>query len=129
MSTKLITNLSDLRKKIRKKNCSMSWGIRYPHVGHINYFKAAKKNGDILVVSITGNEFVNKGPGRPAFNVHERLGCVSALEIVDYVYVSENETAIEVIKKLEPNFYCKGLDYYDKPNDENLKKEISQLKK
>ena len=54
---------------------------------------------------------------------------VSALEIVDYVYVSDNETAIDVIKKLEPNFYCKGLDYHNKSNDKNLKKEISQLKK
>ena len=66
-----------------------------------------QKNGDILVVSITGNKFVNKGPGRPAFNVKERLGCVSALEIVDYVYVSDNETAIDVIKNLSPIFIVK----------------------
>ena len=107
MSTKLITNLSDLRKKIRKKIVLCHGVFDILHVGHINYFKAAKKNGDILVVSITGNKFVNKGPGRPAFNVKERLGCVSALEIVDYVYVSDNETAIDVIKNLSPIFIVK----------------------
>ncbi len=129
MSTKLITNLSDLRKKIIKKIVLCHGVFDILHVGHINYLKEAKGNGDILVVSITSNEFVNKGPGRPAFNIQQRLSCVSALEIVDYVYVSDNETAIDVIKKLQPDFYCKGLDYYHKSNDINLKKEINQLKK
>jgi len=41
------------------------------HLGHINYFKSAKKLGDVLVVSVTNNKFVNKGPGRPAFNLKE----------------------------------------------------------
>jgi len=129
MSSKLITNLSNIRK-VNKSKIVLCHGVfDLLHIGHINYFEAAKKNGNILVVSITSNEFVNKGPGRPAFNIQQRLNCVSALEIVDYVYVSENETAIDIIKQLQPNFYCKGLDYYDKPNDLNLKKEINQLKK
>ena len=37
------------------------------HFGHLEHFKEAKK-GDILIVSITPDRFVNKGPGRPAFN-------------------------------------------------------------
>ena len=38
------------------------------HPGHIQHFLAAKKQVDILVVSITADKFVNKGPGRPIFN-------------------------------------------------------------
>ena len=124
-----LESFSSLRKKFKEKKIVLCHGVfDLLHIGQINYFEAAKKNGNILVVSITSNEFVNKGPGRPAFNIQQRLNCVSALEIVDYVYVSENETAVDVIKKLQPNFYCKGLDYYDKSNDLNLKKEINQLK-
>jgi cytidyltransferase-like protein len=37
------------------------------HPGHVRHLKSAKKLGDVLVVSITADEFVNKGPGRPAF--------------------------------------------------------------
>ena len=37
------------------------------HVGHLKHFREARTFGDILVVTITPDEFVNKGPGRPAF--------------------------------------------------------------
>ena len=37
------------------------------HIGHIRYLQAAKKMGDILVVTITPDRFVAQGPGRPAF--------------------------------------------------------------
>lgn len=73
MSSKLITNLSNIRK-VNKSKIVLCHGVfDLLHIGHINYFEAAKKNGNILVVSITSNEFVNKGPGRPAFNIQQRL--------------------------------------------------------
>ena len=34
------------------------------HIGHIRYFNQAKKHGDILVVTVTPDRFVNKGPGQ-----------------------------------------------------------------
>src|SRR5580658_1034700 len=37
------------------------------HIGHLRHLKSASEFGDILVVSITGDKFVNKGPDRPAF--------------------------------------------------------------
>jgi len=37
------------------------------HIGHIRHFEAAKAMGDVLVITLTPDRFVNKGPHRPAF--------------------------------------------------------------
>ena len=87
------------------------------HVGHIKHFKEAKNFGDILIVSITPDEFVNKGPGRPAFSTSLRLEALSALESVDYVVANKWPTAEEIIKIIQPNVYCKGPDYKNHSDD------------
>ena len=38
------------------------------HPGHIQHFEAAKREGDILIVTVTPDEYVGRGPGRPVFN-------------------------------------------------------------
>jgi len=87
------------------------------HPGHIKHFEAAKKKGDVLVVTLTKDEHVNKGPGRPVFNHHLRAESVAALECVDYVAINEWPTAVETIKALKPHFYVKGSDYADRDSD------------
>ena len=49
------------------------------HPGHIQHFSAAKKLADVLIVSITADEFVNKGPGRPLFDQNIRVATLCAL--------------------------------------------------
>ena len=90
------------------------------HIGHKRYFEEAKSFSDILIVSITTNKFVNKGPSRPIFDNNYRAEMIAALEIVDYVVLSDSETAVNVIKQIKPNFYVKGKDY------KNLKEDISK---
>ena len=127
-----IKNLKKLRNKFTKKKIVLCHGVfDLLHIGHISYFKSAKKYGNILVVSVTNDKFVNKGPGRPAFSINNRLKFLQEIECIDYLYTSNDLTAEKVIKNLKPNFYCKGNDYlgYQKKNDENLKKEINALKK
>ena len=87
------------------------------HVGHIKHFNEAKTFGDILVVSITPDEFVHKGPGRPAFSTTLRLEALSALDSIDYVVANKWPTAEEIIKIIQPDFYCKGPDYKDHSDD------------
>lgn len=58
------------------------------HAGHLSYFQAAKKRGEILVVTVTADAYVNKGPGRPYFTETVRATMVSALTVVDYVFIS-----------------------------------------
>jgi len=81
------------------------------HPGHIRHLRSAKKYGDILIVTITGDKFVHKGPGRPIFNEHLRSEVLAALEIVDYVAILQSDSAIEGIAILKPHFYLKGPDY------------------
>jgi rfaE bifunctional protein kinase chain/domain/rfaE bifunctional protein nucleotidyltransferase chain/domain len=87
------------------------------HIGHIKHFAEAKKLGDILVVSITPDHYVNKGPGRPAFSIALRLEALAALESIDYVVANKWPTAEEVIRIIKPDFYCKGPDYKDHSDD------------
>jgi rfaE bifunctional protein kinase chain/domain/rfaE bifunctional protein nucleotidyltransferase chain/domain len=87
------------------------------HVGHFKHFKEAKTFGDILIVSITPDEFVHKGPGRPAFSTSLRLEALSELESVDYVVANIWPTAEEIIKIIKPNVYCKGPDYKNHLDD------------
>ena len=100
--------LKNIRKKFQKKKVVLCHGVfDLLHVGHINYFKASKRYGDVLVVSITGDKFVNKGPGRPAFSAAERLKFLQEIDCIDYIYLNNNSTSEKVIKNLSPNFYCK----------------------
>tara|TARA_Y100000590_G_scaffold470168_1_gene662494 strand:- start:155 stop:1666 length:1512 start_codon:yes stop_codon:yes gene_type:complete len=130
--TKILSNNFNRNKIFKNKKVVLCHGVfDLLHLGHINYFKSAKKFGQILVVSITSDQFVNKGPGRPVFNLKQRLQFLSEISCIDYICVSDEETAIKVINKVRPNFYCKGPDYSYKQikKDLNLKKEISATEK
>ena len=67
------------------------------HPGHIRHFQEAKAQGDRLVVTVTPDRFVNKGPGRPAFTEALRLETIAALEVVDYVVLNDSPDAISKI--------------------------------
>mgnify|MGYP001476797654 CR=1 FL=1 len=57
------------KKHLKNKKITLCHGVfDLLHVGHIKYLKEAKKSGDVLVVSVTEDKFVNKGIGRPFFN-------------------------------------------------------------
>lgn len=78
------------------------------HLGHIRHLRAAKRLGDVLVVTITPDQFVNKGPKRPLFAADLRAEALAALETVDYVAINEWPTASPTIQLLKPNIYVKG---------------------
>ncbi len=87
------------------------------HAGHIAYFESAKKNGDVLVVTVTSDKFVNRGPGRPYFNSTIRANMLAALEIVDFVAISDHQLSTPAIELLKPDFYVKGPDYRNMEED------------
>ena len=70
-----------------------------------------------MVVTVTKDEYVNKGPGRPIFNQMLRAESIAALACVDYVAINDWPTAVETIRLLRPNFYIKGSDYTQKEDD------------
>jgi rfaE bifunctional protein nucleotidyltransferase chain/domain len=87
------------------------------HPGHIQHFNAARELADVLIVSITADEYVNKGPGRPLFNQNIRAQTLAAIENIDYIIICESATAVAVIEEIKPNFYVKGLDYINESKD------------
>ncbi len=87
------------------------------HPGHIRHLNAAKAQGDLLVVTLTADRFVNKGPGRPAFPEQLRAEQVASLSCVDYVALNEAPDAIPAIEAVRPNLYVKGKEYADAEKD------------
>ena len=81
------------------------------HIGHIRYFEQARLLGDILVVTVTPDCFVDKGPHRPAFAEKLRAEAIASLSSVDYVAINQWTTAEETLRLLRPDFYVKGSEF------------------
>jgi len=122
MNTKKIIefdNLKALSKSLKKEsNIVLCHGMfDLVHLGHIRYFQEAKKQGDILIVTLTADKFCRKGPGKPVFPEELRAESLAALEIVDYVSICPYSTAIEAIGIIRPNVYAKGMEYKKESDD------------
>ncbi len=87
------------------------------HIGHKKHLEIGKKKGDVLIVTITADQFVHKGPGRPIFPQDIRAEMLAALEIVDYVAISPKPSAEYIIECIKPDFYIKGNDYSNEVDD------------
>ncbi len=100
------------------------------HIGHFKHLKSAKEFGDVLIVSITADKFVKKGPGRPVFNESLRAEALASLESVDYVVIVEDISAIPAIESIKPSYFVKGPDYSDRGTVRggNLDKELNSVK-
>ncbi len=89
------------------------------HVGHLRHFEAAKKLADILVVTVTPDRFVGKGPNRPVFPEGERAELIAGLGVIDWVAVNRWDSAIETIKTIRPSLFIKGQEYETRAMDVN----------
>ncbi len=112
-----LSRISDSLKKMDKRVVHCHGVFDLLHPGHIKHLETAKSQGDVLLVTITADEFVNKGPGRPAFNHGLRAESLSALSMVDYVAINFASTAVDAINVLKPTVYVKGNDYANKESD------------
>ena len=127
LSFQELIKISKLKRQQNKKIVLCHGVFDLLHIGHIKHFEEAKKFGDILIVTITADKYVQKGPNRPAFNSQLRLEALQALESIDYVSINKWATATKTIKALRPNIYCKGLDY--KKRKMILQKKYTKKKK
>jgi len=87
------------------------------HIGHIRYFEQARRMGDVLVVTITPDIYVDKGPYRPAFPENLRAEAVASLNCVDLVAINKWPTAEETLKLLRPDVYVKGSEFKNPSSD------------
>src|SRR5210317_600452 len=96
-----LKKLSELLRQdnFKKKKIVLCHGVfDLLHIGHIKHLEKAKNFGDKLVVTITADKFVNKGPGRPAFNENLRSEAIASIGVVDYVAINDSPTAEIPIK-------------------------------
>lgn len=87
------------------------------HIGHIRHFESAKRLGDVLIVTVTPDRYVNKGPNRPVFTETHRAAAIGALACVDYVAINQWPMATDTIRLLRPNIFAKGSEYRDASQD------------
>jgi rfaE bifunctional protein nucleotidyltransferase chain/domain len=87
------------------------------HMGHVRHLEQARNLGDVLIVTLTADRFVNKGPGRPVFTGTLRAEMVAALACVDRAAINDAATAENVLQLIKPDVYVKGSDYAQDEND------------
>jgi D-beta-D-heptose 7-phosphate kinase/D-beta-D-heptose 1-phosphate adenosyltransferase len=83
------------------------------HPGHVDVLLAARREGDVLVVGLNSDASVQrlKGPNRPVRSQDERAYVLASLAMVDAVVVFDQDTPLDLIKRLEPDVLVKGGDY------------------
>jgi glycerol-3-phosphate cytidylyltransferase len=83
------------------------------HIGHIEFLKEAKAQGDILIVAINSDSSIkaNKGPSRPINNENNRANILAALRMIDYVTIFNEKTPIRLLEQIRPNVHCNGEEY------------------
>ncbi len=112
----IVDKISEIHKF--KKKIGLCHGcFDLAHHGHLIHFEEAKEYCDYLVVSITADGFVKKGPGRPLLDQQARAHFLASLAPVDAVIICNESTALSAIQFIKPNFYFKGPDYLDQSDD------------
>ena len=106
-----LAKISEWRSKVRKNGQQLvvtNGCFDILHVGHIRYLHSARKEGDLLLVGLNGDESIRqlKGDGRPVNPEPDRALLLAALECVDAVCIFPEQRA----SSLKPNqiFMSKG---------------------
>ena len=83
------------------------------HAGHIQSLTQAANEGDFLIVGLNSDASVNqlKGENRPVNNEQARAQVLASLSMVDVVVIFNEDTPLELIKKIMPDVLVKGGDY------------------
>ena len=103
--------LAAVREQFRDKSIVLCHGaFDLVHMGHLIHFEDARALGDILVVTITADRHISKKRS-VSFSEEYRARQLAALEIVDYVAVIDEPSAVTAIERLRPDVYVKGPEY------------------
>lgn len=122
----LIDKVNELRK--RGKTIVQSHGIfDLIHPGILKHINSARKQGDVLIVTVIKDKDVRRGPGRPIFPEVYRVENVASLEQVDYVCLADDEIPFESVRKINPHIFAKGQTY--KERDQKIHEKIFQEEK
>ncbi len=112
-SRKILTipELAALRERLRDQKIVLCHGaFDLVHMGHVLHFEEAASFGDVLVVTITADKYITKKRS-VSFSEEYRARQVAALEIVDFVAIVNEPSAVTAIEALRPDVYVKGSEY------------------
>ena len=84
----------------------------FPHRGHIEHFREAKKQGDYLIVITHPDNVIGRVKGVCFTPLEDRIAMLKAIRYVDEVVVSidGNGESAQTLRKIKPNIFCKGGD-------------------
>ncbi len=122
-----IENITDDLRKKGKKIVFTNGCFDILHLGHVKYLEKSKKMGDVLIVGVNSDKSVKrlKGEERPINLEYDRAYILSSLECVDYVVIFDEDTPIELIKRVKPDILVKGGDYrFKKVVGSDIAKEV-----
>lgn len=97
------------------------------HPGHIRHLEFAKSKADYLIVSVTADEYINKGAYRPHVSEEIRALSLAHLQVVDFVIINREATPNSLLRFIQPNFFAKGFEYVTsglKPATESEAEEV-----
>lgn len=95
------------------------------HLGHLHYFKEAKKYGSYLVVVIARDKTKEWQKKPVVFSENERLKLIQSLKIVDKAVLGFTENHFRIIKKIKPAVICLGYDH--KISEQELKEKLTSI--
>ena len=83
------------------------------HRGHVEYLEQSRELGSKLIVGLNSDASVRrlKGSDRPINSQEDRKAVLLALRSVSAVYIFEEDTPYELIKRLKIDLITKGGDY------------------
>jgi D-beta-D-heptose 7-phosphate kinase / D-beta-D-heptose 1-phosphate adenosyltransferase len=83
------------------------------HLGHVQYFRFAKRQGDLLVVAVNTDASIRrlKGDKRPVVSEDDRVSVLEELESIDYLLKFSEDTPQRLIELIRPDVLVKGADY------------------
>lgn len=135
LDSKIITlaKIREWRSKVRKNGQQLvvtNGCFDILHVGHIRYLHSARKEGDLLLIGLNGDESIRqlKGDGRPVNPESDRALLLAALECVDAVCIFPEKRATRFLNEAQPDIYVKGGDYTLETLDSDERRTIESAK-
>lgn len=101
-----------MRKTKKEIIVAVSGGFDPLHIGHIQYFKEAKKLGDKLVVILNSDRFLMNKKGYIFMPYKERKEIIKRIKYIDKVIdcIDKDQTVCKTLKMLKPDIFAKGGD-------------------
>ena len=102
------------RLRLKNKKIVFSNGVfDIFHKGHIASLSQAAAEGDVLIIGVNSDASVKrlKGPERPINDENARALILASLVMTDAIVIFEEDTPLEIIKKIMPDVLVKGGDY------------------